>query len=108
MLLKFEQNRMVRTIQNLEHFQQNRFTILEKSFTPLETINFQTTIFQCSKIYGILTRVIMLKVAPNMADPTSIKYSVSSLKKDSLRRHSWVLLPIDNSVLLPRIQTSLS
>ena len=42
-------------------------------------MNLQTTIFRCSKNYGIPTRVTRLKVAPNMPDPTSIKHSVSSL-----------------------------
>ena len=37
--------------------------------------DFQTSIFQFSKKYSIPTRVTKLKVAPNMADPISIKDS---------------------------------
>ena len=37
--------------------------------------------FESSKNYGSPTRVTRLKVAPNMADPISIKDSDSSLKK---------------------------
>ena len=40
----------------------------------------KTTIFQCSKNYVSLTCVTRLKVAPNMADPISIKDSDSRLK----------------------------
>ena len=48
-----------------------------------EPINFQTTIFHCSKYYGSVTRVTMLKVAPNMVYATSMKQSVSSLDKSN-------------------------
>ena len=41
---------------------------------------FQTTIFRCFKNYGNPSHITRLKVAPNMADPTSMKHSVSSLK----------------------------
>ena len=36
------------------------------------SINLKAFIFQCSKKYGTLTLVTRLKVAPNMADPTSL------------------------------------
>ena len=36
--------------------------------------------FRCSKNFGNRTRVTRLKVAPNMADPTAMKHSVSNLK----------------------------
>ena len=45
-------------------------------------MNFQTTSCRCSKSYGSLTRATRLKVTPNMADPTSIKHSVSNLKQN--------------------------
>ena len=41
-------------------------------------------IFQCSKNYGSLTHVTWFKVAPNMADPISIKDSDSRLNKHLL------------------------
>ena len=40
--------------------------------------------FQCSKNYGSLTHVTWFKVAPNMADPISIKDSDSRLNKHLL------------------------
>ena len=48
------------------------------------TINFQITIFQCSKNYGSLTWLTRLKIAPNMADSTSMKHPLSSV--DCFRR----------------------
>ena len=42
--------------------------------------------FSLPKIHGSPTRVTMLKVATNMADPISINYSVSSLNRIA-RRH---------------------
>ena len=45
----------------------------------LETIYFKATFSQCSK--NTLTLLVMLKAAPNMADPTSMKHSVSSLNR---------------------------
>ena len=82
MLVKFEQNRMVQTIQNFELFN-------------TKTIDFQTTIFQCFKTYGSLTRVIRFKVAPNMADPISIKDSDSSLKGLPVCSPSLCCLPVN-------------
>ena len=41
-------------------------------------LNFQATIFQCPKNYGSPTRVTRLKVAPYMADPTSIEQSIKN------------------------------
>ena len=41
-------------------------------------------IFQCSKNYRSLTHVTWFKVAPNMADPISIKDSDSRLNKHFL------------------------
>ena len=66
MLVKFEQNRMVQTIQNFDlfdkkksfnHFWQSVDAILEDvSMTDTivwcKTINVKTIIFQCSKNYG--------------------------------------------------------
>ena len=43
------------------------------------TIYVQINIFLCSKNYGSQTRVASLKVGPNVADPTSMKHTVSSL-----------------------------
>ena len=40
--------------------------------TVVQTINFHTTVFQCSTNYGSSTRVTRLKVAPNMAIPISL------------------------------------
>ena len=67
---EFEQNRMVQTTRNF-----GRCCVAET------TINLKTTIYQCSKNYISPTRATRLKVAPNMADPISIKDSVSSLIK---------------------------
>ena len=87
MLVKFEQTRMVWTIQNFELFDQKkkkktRLTIFWQSIDAILkdvsvtetiiwclTINLKTTIFQCSKNYGSPTRVTRLKVAPNMSNP---------------------------------------
>ena len=59
------------------------------------TIYFQTTIFQCSKNFGSPTSVTRLKIAPNMADPTSMKHSVSSLEVGALGLHIlFTMLPL--------------
>ena len=85
MLVKFEQNCMVWTLQNIDlfvkkmvnHFWQSVDAILE-DVSVIETIvwwhiiNIKTTIFKCSKHYGSPTLVTRLKVAPNMADPISL------------------------------------
>ena len=58
------------------HFWQSVDAIVE-DVSVAETIHnlliSRLTIFQCSKNYGSPTRVTSLKVAPNMADPISIK-----------------------------------
>ena len=46
---------------------------------------------QCSKTYSGPTSVTILKVAPNMVDPTSLKHSVSSFKK-SINKNNSILL----------------
>ena len=43
----------------------------------IKIINLKTTIFKCSKIYSISTRVTRFKVATNIADPISFKKTVS-------------------------------
>ena len=71
----------------LKHFWRSVDAIL-RDVSVAETIsywlilNIQTTIFQCSKNYSCPTRVTCLTVPPNMADPTSMKHSVSSLTGD--------------------------
>ena len=98
-LAKFEPSRMVRIAQNFELFDTEPSlltTILDRVLTPFcktflylkqlfnsLTVNVQTTIFQCYKIFVSPARVNRLKVATNMADLTSIKYSISSLKRVS-------------------------
>ena len=87
MLMKIEQNRMVRTIQIFELFDQKWLTIFYKVLTPFwktflwlkqlfdaKLINSKTIIFKCSENYGrpSPTRVTRLNVAPNMADPISL------------------------------------
>ena len=86
-LMKIEQNRMVRTIQIFELFDQKWLTIFYKVLTPFwktflwlkqlfdaKLINSKTIIFKCSENYGrpSPTRVTRLNVAPNMADPISL------------------------------------
>ena len=97
---------MVQTTQNFELFDQKKKkkkkkkrsfkTIFNKALIPfwktflylkqlfnaklLITINFQTTIFQCSKQYDSLIDVTRLKVAPNMADSINTKDADSRLK----------------------------
>ena len=84
MLAKLEPIRMVQNVQNVELFDKRPSffqTIFDKVLMSFcKTINFQITIFQCSKINGKPTRATRLKSAPNMADPTCVKGSVSSLK----------------------------
>ena len=91
--MKFEQNRMVRTIQNnvlfdkkmVSNFWQSVDAILE-DVSATETIiwclniNLKTIIFQCSKNYGSPTRVTRLKVPPNIADSISLNENLPSLK----------------------------
>ena len=78
MLAKFEANRIVRNVQNFELFDKKKKnkqkivfnTIFDKTLTPFcktllqlkqlfiqKTINFQTTIFQCSKIQSTKTHL---------------------------------------------------
>ena len=79
MLVKFEQNRMVRTIQIFEVFDKKWLFIFDKVYCGRRFcvdaklfINTKTIIFQCSKKYASPTRVTSLNVAPNMADPISL------------------------------------
>ena len=125
MLVKFEQNRMVQTTRNLEffdqkkkkkkkkrvffpHFWQSADAILEhvsvaESIVYCWNIKFQTTIFQRSKNYVSLTRVTRLKVAPNMADPISIKDSVSNREVNN-RLTGWAFAhPVNSTCPLPKI-----
>ena len=56
----------------VNHFWQSIDAILDDVFeteknVSCQTINLNTIIFQCVKIYGNLTRVTRLKLAPNMA-----------------------------------------
>ena len=53
-------------------------------------------IFQCSKNYGSPTSVTMLKVAPNMADPISINYSVGSLNPLKFNRFTLFLYRLND------------
>ena len=86
MLVKFEQKRLVRTIQifwtlwqkMVNHFWQSVDAISED--VPVTeiivwwlNINLKTLIFQCSKNYGSPTRVTRLKVASNIANPINLK-----------------------------------
>ena len=78
MLVKFEQNHMVRTIQNYVLFDKKWLTVFDKVLTPfwkmflllkqLFDAKLLNIIFQCSKNYGSLTCVTIFKVTPNMAD----------------------------------------
>ena len=85
MLMTFEQNCMVRTIQNfvllkqkmINNFWQSVEAILEdvsviRIIVWYYKVNLKTTIFQCSKNNGTPTRVARLEVAANMADPISL------------------------------------
>ena len=89
-LVKFEQNRIVQTTRNFELFDKKpgflkpfltklwrHFGRRFCSWNNCLMLNYWfpvlTTIFQCSENYGSPTRVTRLKVAPNMADPISIK-----------------------------------
>ena len=94
MLVQFEQNRMVRIIQNFDlffflqkmvnPFWQSVDAILEDVFCDRNNCfcdwnnylmlkyNLKTIIFHCSKNYGSPTRVTRLKGALNMADPISL------------------------------------
>ena len=85
MLVKFDQNRMVRTVQNFDLFDEKWLTIFDKGLTPfwktflclkqlfddkpLSQILYHLSVF---KKFGSPTRVTRLKVAPNIADPTSL------------------------------------
>ena len=81
------------------HFWQNIHAILQDVFVAKQivywkTINLQNTIFQRSKNCGNLTCLNMLKVAPNMVDPTSMKQSVSRFKypicfQPSISKYNW-------------------
>ena len=71
MLVEFEQNCLVQTIQNFELFDKKWLTIFDKVLTPFWKMflwlkqlfdaklfkNLKTIIFQCSKNHGGLTRV---------------------------------------------------
>ena len=85
MLVKFEQNRMVRTVEDTELFDKKmvhnfwqRVDAIFKDVSVTETIvlcltiNVKIIIFQYSKYYGSPTRVTRLSVTLNMADPISL------------------------------------
>ena len=87
MLVKFEQNRMIRTIENIELFDKKWLSIFDKVLTPfwktflwlkqlldykLLLYMFKTIIFQCFKNYSSPTRVTRFKVTPNMTDRISV------------------------------------
>ena len=82
MLVILNKNRMVRTMQNLELFDQKCLNIFgnvlvpfEKAFLWLKQLfdaKLLKIIFQCSKNSGNLTRVTSYKVSPNMADLISL------------------------------------
>ena len=95
-LVKIEQNRMVRNIQIFKLFDKKWLTIFYKVLTPFwktflwlkqlfdaKLINSKTIIFKCSENYGrpSPTRVTRLNVAPNMADPISLNEKAHSLNK---------------------------
>ena len=112
MLIKFEQKRKVRTTRNFEiltkaGFQKN---IFDKALTPCSWNKYlmlryylNTTIFQCRNNYGSPTRVTRLKVAPNMADPISLKDSDRCLNKQCWSesglglKTQWVSPSLDSS-----------
>ena len=83
-LVKFQQNRMVQTIQNFVLFDKKYLTIFDsvdailedvsvtKTIVRCQIIDLKTFICQCSKNYGSPTRVTRLKVAPNMVDAISL------------------------------------
>ena len=99
MLVKFEQNYIVRTTPTFwAVWQRTGFfkTILAKrwrhfgrrfctmSWNKCLMLNYwfpdyHLSVTQCSKKYGSLTRVTRLKVAPNMADPISIKDPIKTV-----------------------------
>ena len=81
MLMKFEQNHMIKTIQNFVLFDKKWLTIFDKMLMPFwkmflwlkQLFNakisvHQTFIVQCSKNYGTPTVVTRLKIAPNMVN----------------------------------------
>ena len=79
MLVKFEQNHKVQTIQNFElfdkkkqfnHFWQSVDAILEDASVTETSV--ETIVFHCSQNYVSPTGVTRLKVAPNMADLISL------------------------------------
>ena len=83
MQVKFEQNRIVQTTRNFELFDKTPFLkpFLTKrwrhfgSWNNCLMQNLKTTVFQCFKHYGCLTRVTRLKVVPNVANLICIKDS---------------------------------
>ena len=85
MLVKCERNCMVQTTRDfyfLNFFFNQFWQSADCSWNNylMPNKNLQTTICQCSKNYGIQTRVTRLKIAPNMANPISIKGSRQYLK----------------------------
>ena len=80
MLVKFEQNRMIEKIQTFEFFGKKMVDHFweivgrdsyDKTIVWCKNNNFKIIIFQCSKIYGIPTRVTRLILALKMAIPVS-------------------------------------
>ena len=110
MLVKFEQNRMVQTTRNFELFDKKKKKKKKKKaffFQPFLTKRWRhfgrLPSASVSKNYISLTRVIRLKVTPNMADPISIKNSVSSLncsRNNCLIAYGELLMATSNSYLL--------
>ena len=61
------------------HFWTKTLVFFDEELTPSFATNMTNIFRRCSKNDGSPTRVTRLKVAPNMADPTSMKHPVSSL-----------------------------
>ena len=97
MVVKFEQNLMVRNIQNFELFDKNPVlkTLLKKRSRHFRDVSVAETIIAghfnnsfedyhlsaLGKKYSCPTLVTKLKVAPSMAGPISFKHADSSLKQ---------------------------
>ena len=80
MLVKFEQNRMVRTIQNFVLFDKKWLTIFDKMLTPFwKTFLLLKQLFDAKtlkdyhlSVFQKLRHSDTCIVAPNMADPISL------------------------------------
>ena len=110
-LVKFEQNCMVQTTRNvglfdrktkqnktkrgfLKPFLTKRWGHFGRCFYSWNSfmLSYQFEDYQCSKNYGSPTRVTRLKIAPNVADPISIKDTDSHLKGGSRFPDSKILV----------------